>query len=149
MRIHEIINQRREAQHLAPLAYDTSLAALAADHSQDMGQHSYFGHINFRGENASQRAKAAGLTTQKQKGDRVITGIAENIYRIPMYSWVVRWRGNTYHWKTVDEIAQSVVSGWMASPGHRRNLLSPDAERHGLGIYIAADNNIYVTQDLW
>jgi len=32
--------------------------------------------------------------------------------------------------------ARSVVAGWMASPGHRENILQPDFRRSGIGVTV-------------
>ena len=41
--------------------------------------------------------------------------------------------------------AQSVVQGWMNSPGHRRNILSPDFTSIGVGVY-ESNGILYWTQ---
>ena len=40
----------------------------------------------------------------------------------------------------------AVVDEWMASPGHRANILTPDFRRTGVGAAIGKHGSIYVTQ---
>jgi uncharacterized protein YkwD len=37
--------------------------------------------------------------------------------------------------------------GWMRSPGHRANLLSPDWDRLGIGVVCTDDGSVYATQN--
>jgi len=147
--IHEYINRTRENKGIHPLQYDTALAELAKVHSYDMAKFRYFDHVDPSGLSPTERAKTSGYTTVKRQGQNVTDGISENIIRIPLYKWVVFADGMTYHWRTEEEIAQSVLSGWLESPGHRENLLNPDADRQGIGVVITEDLRVYVTQDLW
>jgi hypothetical protein len=43
---------------------------------------------------------------------------------------------------------QAAIDGWMASPGHRANLLDPNSREIGMGYYVrAGDGRGYLTQD--
>ncbi len=35
----------------------------------------------------------------------------------------------------------------MKSPGHRENILTPHWKREGIGVEIAPDDNVYITQN--
>lgn len=146
--IHQEVNRRRERGHVKPLEYDTVLARIARGHSQDMAKNGYFSHIDSRGRNPTQRARAHGYPIMKNSGNLFTNGIAENIYRTSLHRWVVHYYGTTYRWKTIDQIAESVVNGWMESYGHRRNVLSRNADRQGIGIAVTGDFRVYVTQNL-
>ena len=147
--IHEYINGTRKDKGLHPLAYDTALADLAKIHSRDMAEFRYFDHVDNTGKDPTRRAKIYGYKTLKKQGSRITDGISENIIRIPLYKWVVFAEGKTYHWRTEEDIARTVLSGWLESPGHRKNLLNPEADREGIGVFITGDLRVYVTQDLW
>ena len=41
---------------------------------------------------------------------------------------------------------QDLVDQWMASPGHRANLLRADHTTMGMGVAVAEDNRLYATQ---
>jgi uncharacterized protein YkwD len=42
--------------------------------------------------------------------------------------------------------AESVVRGWMESPGHRRNILSPEAVEIGIGVVSSKSGGLYFCQ---
>ena len=103
-----------------PVAWNERLAATALAHSSDMAQREYFDHVDRRG-----------------------TGVAE------------RARQHGYAWRTVGEniaagqgSAQQVVAGWLASPGHCANILSPDFREMGAAYALNpnAAMDIYWTQ---
>jgi len=52
-----------------------------------------------------------------------------------------------YQFNSIEEIAQSSVAGWMKSPGHRENILTPYFKREGIGIVVSSDGKIYITEN--
>ena len=52
-----------------------------------------------------------------------------------------------YDWSTQEEIAQSTVEGWMNSSRHRKNIPTSIYERESIGVSIATDDKVYITQD--
>lgn len=50
-------------------------------------------------------------------------------------------------WKGEDELAQSIVDNWMGSIGHRQNILSSMYYWEGIGVAIASNDEVYVTQN--
>ena len=52
-----------------------------------------------------------------------------------------------YTWNSPADIALSTVSGWMSSSGHRQNILTSTYDREGIGITIAKDIKVYITED--
>ena len=90
---------------VAPLAWNDLLAQVALDHSLDMETCNYFAHNNLQGKTPGDRITEAG-----------------------------------YHWKTFGEnIAmgygseQAVMSGWLNSEGHCRNIMGKDFVEIGVG----------------
>jgi len=146
--IHNLVNERRRQHGRSPVTYDARLAKLARKHSRDMIERGYFHHIDPDGRSPSDRAEEMGIQTRRSRGRFSTSGIAENISHVSMYRWVVVWYGTTYHWRTLEEMAQTVVSSWMESPGHRQNLLNPHAKREGIGVAITNEFTVYVTQNL-
>ena len=56
-----------------------------------------------------------------------------------------RWSENVLqNWHNATP--QDLVDQWMASPGHRINLLRADHTSMGIGVAVAADNRLYATQ---
>ncbi|PKL57999.1 MAG: CAP domain-containing protein, partial [Methanomicrobiales archaeon HGW-Methanomicrobiales-5] len=147
-RIHEGINQQRKNNGLSSLSYDSSLASIAREHSADMARNNYFAHVNLQGLDPSGRGNQAGYSCYKNYGSYYTTGIAENIMQNNLYDSITTYNGiPRYAWNSQEEIAQSTVSGWMNSPGHRKNILTSTYDREGIGVAIAADDKVYITQD--
>ena len=81
-----------------PLAWNDALAQAALVHSRDMAARNYFDHADPAGATVAQRATRSG-----------------------------------YRWRVVGEniaagqgSARQVVAGWLASPGHCKNIMSRD-----------------------
>lgn len=147
-RVHELINQQRKNNGLSPLSYDSSLASIARKHSEDMARNNYFAHVSLQGLGPTERGTQVGYSCYKNYGSYYTTGIAENIMLNNLYNSVTYYNGiPRYAWNSQEEIAQSTVSGWMSSPGHRQNILTSTYNREGIGVAIAADDKVYVTQD--
>jgi len=147
-RIHELINTHRAAYGLAPLSTDAALATIALGHSTDMAENNYFSHTDLAGGTPTDRGNASGYTCIKNYSSYYTYGIAENIFQNNLYSSVTYENGvYTYAWSTPEEIAQSTVTGWMNSEGHKRNILTMTFDREGLGVAIAADDKVYITED--
>jgi uncharacterized protein YkwD len=93
-----------------PLTLDSALNNAAYLHSQDMAINGYFAHVSLDGRTPAERVTAAG------------------------YEW----------WTTGENIAAGysdaghVVAGWMESPGHCGNIMNPNFEDLGVGIYYSS-----------
>jgi uncharacterized protein YkwD len=75
-------------------------------------------------------------------------GFAENIEQNNLYDSVEYIDGVPYyHWLTEDQLADSVVQTWMGSEGHRHNILTPAFYSEGIGVAIASDDKVYITED--
>lgn len=146
-RIHKLINAARAEQGLPALAWDAALAGIALNHSRDMALRNYLSHDSPEGDDFSARYRLAGYTCQIQIGHVVHTG-AENIALGRLYDSVTTENGIAYHdWNTPQAIAHRTVDGWMDSPGHRENILTPHWRHQGIGIEIGPGNQIYITQN--
>ncbi|HEY9038659.1 MAG TPA: CAP domain-containing protein [Roseovarius sp.] len=97
-------NTLRANAGLEPLRVSGALTRAAAGHARDMAQNGFFSHTGSNGSGIGDRARAAGYG---------FCFIAENIAQ-----------GQS----SVDQ----VLSGWMASTGHRRNILSEGAREFAL-----------------
>jgi stress response protein SCP2 len=97
-------NVERRRHGLPAFAVDARLGAAAQLHSADMLRRGFFDHQNPDGAQVWDRARTVGYPYRK---------IAENI-------------------AAGQRTAVEVVTGWMDSPGHRRNIL--DGELHQIGV---------------
>jgi uncharacterized protein YkwD len=151
-RVHRLVNRERNAAGLSALQSDGALREIARRHSADMAARDYFSHTDPVHGSPTDRAAAAGYTCQKREGNRIYSGVAENIamqYTYSRYRDVIRdgRRERTYDWRTMDQLAEAVVQGWMQSAGHRANILDGRADRQGIGVHIHQDR-VFVTQNL-
>jgi uncharacterized protein YkwD len=109
-------NAERAARGIAPLTYDPVLANLAGDWARTMGNGVGFKHRD--------------LTPVIQSPYFVgYQGLAENIYR------------------GTGSLATSGAAhiAWMQADGHRSNLLNPGYDSIGVGVYCAADGQLWLT----
>lgn len=147
-RIHTLVNAERAKHGLATLAWNKELASIAANHSRDMAQRNYLSHDTPEGHDFEYRYRRGGFTCAIPVGKFIHAG-AENIALTRLYNTSRRVNNViTYDWNTPQQIAQKTVDGWMQSPGHRKNILTPHWKSQGIGVEIAPENKIYVTQNL-
>ena len=100
------LNQSRRANGEAPLRFNRRLGQAAMVHACDMGVNDFFDHRGTDGSRPAARVRNAGY-------DNCI--VAENI------AWGY-------------PRSEQIVTGWLNSPGHRRNMLHPRIEEFGIGI---------------
>jgi uncharacterized protein YkwD len=147
-RIHILINRERKAQGLSALRFDDRLSRIARSHSKDMASRSYFSHESPEGRDFSFRYQEQGYTCAIRTGSTIHRG-AENIALGHLYRSIRTVNGvvSSYDWYTLEQLAQEIVQGWMNSPGHRKNILTPHWQNEGIGISFALDGAVYVTQN--
>ena len=87
-----------------PLAWNEMLFSAAARHSGDMARRDYFDHVSLDGRRIGARVTGEGYSWR---------AIGENI------------AGG-------DRTMNGVMRGWIASPGHCRNIMSPEFTEIGL-----------------
>jgi len=130
--IYHLINQQRNQNGVESLAVDSGVTNAAIGHSANMARTGIFSHV-IDGKGPDDRLREQGVT---------FTGWGENI----AYDWC---QTNGQPSWNVAGAAQEFVTGWMNSPGHRRNILNPNFNYTGIGVAaIARDGRgyIYATQ---
>ena len=147
--IHRLINEERRKNGLDPLQWDQSLANIALSHSVDMAQNDYFDHINPQGEDFADRYAEHGYNLETHIGDLVYVGgenlFLNNVVKSYTYDEITN-EVLEYVYNDMDELARSTVQGWMESPGHRDNILTPFT-REGIGIYVTDEGKVYITEN--
>jgi uncharacterized protein YkwD len=108
-----LVNRERVAAGLPALADDPQLAVAAQRHSDDMVARAFFDHVTPEGVAPTARIAAAGYAC---------SACAENI---------------AYGSGPLSTPAQ-IVAGWMASPGHRANILNGALRHSGIGMAAGA-----------
>jgi uncharacterized protein YkwD len=109
-----LINREREGSGERPLAVNARLELIAQSHSQDMASADYFDHTGPHGDSPESRMRAAGYLSGSVSGYE----IGENI------AWGTLWLATP----------RSIVAAWMASAGHRANILDGHFRDTGIGI---------------
>jgi uncharacterized protein YkwD len=100
----QAVNHTRAAHGLRPLVIDPALARAARSHSVEMMRGNYFAHGDFAGRMSAFHVRGPAE--------------GENL----------AWGNGSY------SEAPSIVAMWLASPGHRANLLHAGWTRIGIGI---------------
>ena len=100
-----LVNNARTTNGCAAMKVDARLTTAAQGHASDMARRGYFSHTTPDGRTFAQRITAAGYPRPG----------AENIAQ-------------------GQRSAQSVMDGWLRSPGHRANILNCRLTTIGVGL---------------
>ena len=117
-------NDVRRRQGLPLFLKDESCRNAARAHSADMFIRNYFAHKDPDGRSVKERLPA----------NPALRHWGENI-----------WTGRGYDPRQIQHLAQVIMSGWMNSPGHRKNILSPEYTHLGIGV-ITNNQEVKATQ---
>ncbi|MGI0027812.1 MAG: CAP domain-containing protein [Nitrosopumilaceae archaeon] len=148
-KIHVLINVERQKNGLQPVSFDNTLERAAIMHSQDMATRNYFEHDSPEGQTFSDRFTQVGFHCEIPITDITYSEGSENIYQGNLYNSIQYVDGIPvyYDWNDMDKLANQTVEGWMNSSGHRQNILTSYHQAEGIGIAIASDDKVYVTED--
>ncbi|MCX8093406.1 MAG: CAP domain-containing protein [Candidatus Goldbacteria bacterium] len=142
--ILKLVNQIRKEHNLKPLKMDEKLNLIAKKHSQDMVKRNYTSHITPDGLTPNDRAKKAGFNIKKKENGGYRIGIGENIYETQA---MAEENGKIrYYLEKYTIVAKKAIDAWMASEGHRKNILNPSYKITGIGVAISKDKKIKITQ---
>ncbi len=108
-----LVNRERAAHGEAPLVANPHLQQAAQGHTTSMVVNDYFEHVGPGGQTPLQRMREAGYISGSQSFQ-----VGENI------AWGTLWLGTP----------RSIVAAWMASPGHRANILDGHFRDTGIGV---------------
>jgi uncharacterized protein YkwD len=130
-----------------PLKRNKKLAEIARSHSLDMCVRDYFNHIDPDGLSPTDRAKKAGFNTTIKGKNYIREGIGENIFASQAY--MESGGVKTPEMEKMDVVAQKAITGWMNSPGHRKNILNPGYTQEGTGVAVSKDKKVNITQNFF
>jgi uncharacterized protein YkwD len=148
--VHKRINQIRRKQGLSKLKWKKPLAHVATAHSQDMGQRDYFDHNSPEGDNFQNRYHRANFECRVPAGNNQYFTGGENIHKTWRAAGTRQWsdgRQEEIGIRKINQIAEQAVEGWMNSQGHRENILTPEWQSEGIGVWIREDGAIFITQN--
>lgn len=110
-----LINRERTRRGERPLRPNGRLRRAAQAHSTSMAFGDYFEHLGPRGQTPLARLRAVGYVSSSK---RIGYEVGENIA-----------------WGTLSlATPRAIVATWMASPGHRANILDPHYRETGIGV---------------
>ena len=117
--LFSLVNQRRQAAGLRPLAVDPRLANSAATYTKVLAGNDWFSHTGPDGSTLVTRDEAAGFPFTVQLGE------------------VLAWGSDGW-------TAAEIVQAWIDSPAHRDQVLSSAYTRGGAGCYFTNTGNTTV-----
>ncbi|WP_348541605.1 CAP domain-containing protein [Streptomyces sp. MZ04] len=112
-----LVNKERDKAGCSPLTKNAELTEAAHDYNEVMAETGVLSHTGPDGSTPQSRAEAAGYTAYV--GENIAEGYPD---------------------------AESVMEGWMDSPGHRANILNCDYKEIGVDANFA-DNGPWWIQD--
>ncbi|MFC9289550.1 CAP domain-containing protein [Streptomyces sp. NPDC057052] len=115
-RVVALVNSERAKAGCSPVTLNAKLSQAAQAHSADMASHNTMSHTGSDGSDPGQRITRAG------------------------YLWSTYGENVAYGYSTPEQ----VMAGWMASAGHKRNILDCGFKEIGVGLAQPGD---YWTQD--
>ncbi|MFI8193305.1 CAP domain-containing protein [Streptomyces sp. NPDC085946] len=112
----ELVNAERGKAGCSPVTLNATLTKAAQAHSEDMAAHRNMSHTGSDGSAPGDRITRAG------------------------YNWSTYGENVAYGYAAPEQ----VMAGWMASPGHKANILNCAFKEIGVGLAQPGD---YWTQD--
>jgi uncharacterized protein YkwD len=122
-----LVNAERRSRGLAPLRASASLGDAARLHAREMADGDYFEHDSLE-RTSRGLAKACDWAERVRRFAPEAHHVAENL-------------------AAGAETASEVVSGWMTSPGHRKNILDPGFREAGVGYWPGGREGYYWVAD--
>lgn len=105
-------NEVRKQRDLSSLRPDSVLAQVACAQNADMFRRDFFRHVNPDGDSPQDRVS--------KRHRRLVGGVSENLYSQDRIR------------KAPKALANQMVRKWMASPPHRKNILTPSITHLGV-----------------
>jgi uncharacterized protein YkwD len=115
------VNRLRVSKGLAPLTFNDDLLQVARDYSHRMSEEKFFAHGDPDGHTVRERVSDAHIR------------------------WHILGENLAFSNGYINPVAVS-LSGWMNSPGHRRNLLDRAWKQTAIGAWVSDDGTVYFTE---
>lgn len=155
-----LTNEQRVIEGIEPLDWDKDLQKSARIYSENMADRQVLSHDSDTPglETISARLKSSGIRLSNTTvGENLAVDFVKQISGIPFQVEIKHGRrifinadtGRPIKNHTYLSFARETVQHWMSSPGHRKNLLSPDFQSLGVGLRTAIYKDfdaVYVTQ---
>ncbi|MDR7855603.1 CAP domain-containing protein [Tissierella sp.] len=118
LEVVRLVNIERQKEGLKPLAASSEISNVARKKSEDMAVKNYFSHTSPTYGSPFDMMKSFGIK-YNTAGENIAKG---------------------------QQSAQSVVTAWMNSSGHRANIMNPSFGKIGVGHYRSSNGTNYWTQ---
>ena len=145
-------NERREEHGVGRLQHLTALDRAACVHAEAMVEQDFFAHAN------PTRAEVGSPADRVRQQGLEIGFVAENIgevfvlqYESGETVYIRQESGGTVFSeepggeplakRSYLEVAKALLDSWMASPGHRRNILATEPDYFGSGCQLSAQGD--------
>ncbi|HAL16299.1 MAG TPA: CAP domain-containing protein [Anaerolineaceae bacterium] len=122
-RVVELVNIERVNAGLPPLKRNDQLDLAVRDHTRDLVEDDYFAHDTM------------------DWVDGTLTSVCGPFTRMNLY--YTGWSNAGENLAAGYSTPEAVVQGWMASTGHRDNILNPKFKEIGVGYYQGASKYTY------
>lgn len=120
--IFNLVNRERQKLGIKALEWDERLEGLSRRYSEQMAEEGFFSHYDADGKSIKDRFRTLQIRKWRKVG--------ENLFK---------FSGNA-------DFKKYAIRGWMRSQGHRENILDYTYTYSGVGIAVAENGTIYVTQ---
>lgn len=114
----DLVNLERTDRDIAALTMNEEIRTLARDYSERMADEGFFAHVDPQGDDVGDRLDDADIN-YSLAGENLAMG------------------------NDPDDPAAFIVEAWMASDGHRANILREQFTLSGIGIAYDEDENVY------
>lgn len=118
----DLLNDQRLERGLKPLKWSEDAAKAARFHSENMARYKFFSHVDQEGLSVNKRARALRIGGWMAIGENIAFNKG---FRKPV---------------------EMACQHWMASSGHRSNILDSGWTDSGIGVAVAPDGSHYFTQ---
>jgi len=133
-RVFELVNEARVEENATALNESRTLGGLAREHGEDMAAREFVGHENPDGDGPTERVDGSGANC---------TSVGENVAQTWWDEPLESDDGDRL--QSNEELAEWLVEQWLASPGHRENMLDPGWTKTGVGV-VEVDDQVFATQ---
>jgi len=133
------VDDVRIAHNCEPLINDSILYVAAQHHANYMVSNNRLSHFENETENfktPQDRAKFYGAVNYS---------VGENVLQTNANAIVKSKKGKRHNTNTYEGLANSIVEGWVNSPGHYKNIITPEYQITGLAI-IETNGKVYACQ---
>jgi len=124
MRLVDLVNYERRSRGMKELVVNPLLVRVAREHSREMCELNYFDHFS----------PTPGLRTPK---DRYLAALGHR----PTWAMIAE----NLCYCSITDVDRS-HHALMNSPAHRENILNPEFEQIGIGVYESPDGKFWITQ---